>query len=64
VRRQDQQQLVVQANGFVDLLVEFSATLDVVRSKPAAYSFVLQVGVEAVGEGLVFGGLMKRFIEV
>jgi len=34
VRRQDQQQLVVQADGFVDLLVEFSAALNVVRGKP------------------------------
>jgi len=53
VRRQDQQQLVVQADGFVDLLVEFPAALHVVRSKPAAHTFVLQVGIEAVGE--VFG---------
>ena len=57
VRRQDQQQLVVQADGFVDLLVEFLAALNVVRGKPAAHAFVLKVGVEAVGEGLVFGGI-------
>ncbi len=57
VRRQDQQQLVVQADGFVDLLVDFLAALNVVRGKPTAYAFVLQVGVEAVGEGLVFGGV-------
>ena len=57
MRRQDQQQLVVQADGFVDLLVELPAALNIVRSKPAAHAFVLQVGVEAVGEGLVFGGV-------
>jgi hypothetical protein len=57
VRRQDQQQLVVQSDGFVDLLVEFPAALNVVRGKPAAHAFALQVGVEAVGEVLVFGGV-------
>jgi hypothetical protein len=31
VRRQDQQKFVVQADGFVDLLVEFPAALNVVR---------------------------------
>jgi hypothetical protein len=47
MRRQDQQQLVVQADGFVDLLVDFLATLNIVRSKPATHAFVLQIGVEA-----------------
>jgi hypothetical protein len=57
VRRPDQHQLVVQAYGFVDLLVELPAALNVVRSEPAAHAFVLQVGVEPVGEVLVFGGV-------
>jgi len=43
VRRQERQQLVVQPDGFVDLLVEFPAALNVVRGKPAAHAFVLQV---------------------
>jgi hypothetical protein len=49
-----EQQLVVEADGFVDLLVDFLAALNVMRSEPAAHAFVLQVGVEAVGEVLVF----------
>jgi hypothetical protein len=31
----------VQADGFVDLLVEFPAALDVMRGEPAAHAFVL-----------------------
>lgn len=57
VRRQDQKQLVVQTDCFVDLFVQFPAALNVVRRKPAAYAFGLQVSVEAVGEGLIFGGV-------
>jgi hypothetical protein len=34
--------------------------LNVVRSKPAAHAFVLQVSVEAVGERLVFGGIVDE----
>jgi hypothetical protein len=47
----------VHADGFVDLLVELPAALNVMRGKPAAQAFVLQAGVEAVGEDLVFGGV-------
>jgi len=43
--------------AFVDLLGGVPAALNVVRSKPAAHTFVLQVGIEAVGEVLVFGGV-------
>ncbi|MFZ0817678.1 MAG: hypothetical protein WAM78_19295 [Candidatus Sulfotelmatobacter sp.] len=48
---------VVQADGFVDLFVEFLAALDVVWCEPAAHAFVLKIGVEAVGKGLVLGGV-------
>jgi hypothetical protein len=47
----------VHTDGFVDLLVEFLAALNGVRGEPAAHAFVLEVGVEAVGEGWVFGGI-------
>jgi hypothetical protein len=57
VGRQDQEQLVMETNGLFDLFVKFLAALDVVRGKPAAHTFVLQVGVEAVGEVLVFSGV-------
>src|ERR1035438_8570190 len=43
VRGEDQQQFVMHANGFVDLFMEFLAAAHVVRSKPAADAFGLQV---------------------
>ena len=55
--RQDQQQLVVHLDGFVDLLVDFLAALDIVRREPAADALRLQIGVKAVGEVLVLGGV-------
>jgi len=54
---EDEEELVVQADGFVDLLVDLLAGGHVVRGEPAADAFILEVGVEAVGEGLVFGGV-------
>ena len=39
----DQQELVADADGFVDLFVELPAALDVLRGEPAADSARLQV---------------------
>src|SRR5208337_1106155 len=47
---EDQQQLVMQANGLVDLLVQLAASLDVVGREPAAHALGLQVGMEPLGE--------------
>ena len=47
----------MEADGFVDLLVDLFAGGHVVRGEPAADAFVLEVGVETVGEILVFGGV-------
>jgi hypothetical protein len=52
---QNEQQLVVDADSFVDLLADLPAGLDIVRSEPAADTTGLQVGVDTVGELLVFG---------
>src|SRR5271165_5203606 len=39
---EDEQQPVMQANGLVNLLVDLTASLDVVGRKPAAHAFGLQ----------------------
>ena len=57
---EDQQQAVVNADGFVNLLVNLFAASHVVRGEPAADAFVLEVGVEAVGEGLVLGRVADK----
>ena len=55
--REDEQELVVKTDSFINLLVDLLAGGHVMRGKPAADPFVLQVSVEAVGELLVFGGV-------
>ena len=50
---QDEQQLVVDADGLVDARPDFVADLHVLRREPAAHALGLQVGVQAFGEGLV-----------
>ena len=57
MRGEDEEELVVEADGCVDLLVDFLARSKVVGSEPAADAGVLEIGVEAVGEGLVLGGV-------
>ena len=57
VRGEDEEECVVEADGFVDLLVDFLAGSHVVRGEPAADAGVLEVGVEAVGEALVLSGV-------
>src|SRR5262249_36646301 len=52
---QDQWQLVVQTDGFIDLLVDFFPALDVMGSEPASDTLRLQVCVEAIGELLILG---------
>jgi hypothetical protein len=46
-----------QVDGVVDLLVNLAAAFNIVGRKPAAHAFVLQIGVEPIGELLVFGGV-------
>jgi hypothetical protein len=48
----DEEELVVEADGFVDLLVEILAGANVVGCEPAADTGILEVG-----EGLVLGGV-------
>src|SRR5271166_4526490 len=43
----------MQADGLVNLLVDFPPTLNVVRRKPAAHAFILQAFVQTVGKLLV-----------
>src|SRR5664280_817345 len=52
---EDQQQLVMQADGLVDLLVQLAAALHFLRRKPAAHTLGLQVSMEPLGKLLVFG---------
>src|SRR5271157_154765 len=56
VLRQDQEQLVMQADGRVNLLVELFAGFNIVRRKPAAHAFILQAFVQTVSKLLVLGG--------
>jgi hypothetical protein len=57
MRRKDEQEPVVDANGFVDLLVNLFSTLNLMGRKPAADAFVLKIGMEPLGKLLIFGGV-------
>src|SRR5664280_594114 len=52
---EDQQQLVMQANGLVDLLVQLAASLHFLGREPAAHALGLQVSMEPFSKLLVLG---------
>jgi hypothetical protein len=54
---EDQQQFVVEPDGFVDAYAELVADFEVFWGVPAADVVRLQVGVETFGEGLIFTGV-------
>src|ERR1039458_6192554 len=54
-RRKDEQQLVIDANGFVNLPVDLFPALQFVRGEPAADAFGLQIIMKALGKLLVVG---------
>jgi hypothetical protein len=58
--REDQQQLVIEADGLLDPLSDPVAGLHVFRGEPAAHASALQVGVEPLGEVLVFTGITQK----
>jgi hypothetical protein len=52
---QDQQQLIAQPDPGIDLVADFAANWHIVWREPAAHPLVLQVGVKALCEVLIFG---------
>jgi hypothetical protein len=43
----------VKPNRFIDALADWITNLEILRRKPAAYSFVLEVSLKAFGKFLV-----------
>src|SRR5260221_366184 len=60
MRREDQQQLIVLANGLIDALSDLVSNLHIFRGKPAAYACALQVGIQPVGKLLVTAGIANK----
>src|SRR5260370_25545553 len=58
--REDQQQLIVLANGLIDAVSDLVSNLHIFRGKPAAYAFALQVGIQPVGKLLVTAGMANK----
>ena len=54
---------VINANGVIDARSEPVADLQVFGGKPAAHAFLLKVGVQPLGEVVVFGGLRPNHFE-
>jgi hypothetical protein len=60
VIRDNQQQSFVYTDRFVDLFVDLLPALNVVGSKPTPHTLVLQVGIDALCEGLVFARIANE----
>src|SRR5579872_2943414 len=58
--RENNECFVMKADCFVNLGACLITNLEVFGSEPAADAFVLQVGIEAVGEGLVFARVANK----
>jgi hypothetical protein len=52
----------VDTDGLIDLLVKFSAALDVVRRKPATHSLTLQISMEAFCKLLVLARIANKTV--
>ena len=55
--REDEQQLIIDSNSFINLFVDFPSTLDVIRSVPASNTFALEGVVKSCGECFVLMGI-------
>src|SRR6266566_4871518 len=53
VSRENEDELVVETDGFIDALVVVVANLEVFRSEPAAHTLALQISIEPLGKDLV-----------
>jgi hypothetical protein len=54
---EDEEELVVEANGFINAVAKFVADFQVFGGKPGADTVGLEIGVEAIGEVLVCVGI-------
>ena len=57
LRRENDQQLVIDTDGFIDAPPELIADLEVFWREPAAHVVGLQVVIEAAGEVLILAGI-------
>ncbi len=55
--REDEQELVKQADRFVNAYADLVANLHIYESEPAAYTFALQISIQLVGKILVAAGM-------
>jgi hypothetical protein len=56
--RKDDQEFVIEPDRLINAVSEFVSNFQIFRSKPAAYVFTLQIGIEPLGELLVFAGIV------
>jgi hypothetical protein len=50
----------MELDGFIDLFMEFSASPEVVRCKPATDTIIVQIGTEAFCKLLILGGVADK----
>src|SRR6266702_7201894 len=58
--REDEQEFVMQSDGFIDVWVNLVADLEVFTVEPAADAVVLQISVEPINEGVILAGVANE----
>src|SRR6266536_2577475 len=58
--RKNDQELVIYSDRLINAVSEFVSNFQILRSKPAANVFALQIGIEPLGELLVLAGIADK----
>ncbi len=58
--RKDDQEFVIEPDRLINAASEFVSNFQIFRSKPAANVFASQIGIEPLGELLVFAGIANK----
>jgi hypothetical protein len=53
----DEEEAVIETDGFINLVSDFAASLNIVRCEPASYSSTLQICVKTICKRLITGGV-------
>ena len=58
--RKDDQEFIIEPYRLINAVSEFVSNFQILRSKPAANVFALQIGIKPLGELLVFAGIANK----
>src|SRR5207244_2510375 len=58
--RKDDQEFIIEPYRLINAVSEFVSNFQIFRSKPAAYVFTLQIGIEPLGKLLILTGITDK----